>query len=65
RILLTASNEIGTAIQTVNSGLVYRFISKPWDNDELNKIVDGAIAFYDMVSESKKLTGLTKCRTNS
>ncbi len=60
RIMLTAYNDIGVAIQAINEGEVYRFVSKPWKNEELNTVIKKAIAFYDLFQENKRLTKLTK-----
>ncbi|MGR3310173.1 MAG: HD domain-containing phosphohydrolase [Candidatus Brocadiales bacterium] len=60
RILLTAYSDIGIAVQAINRGEVYRFISKPWKGDELNAVVSKAVASYNLIRENKRLTELTK-----
>jgi len=39
RILLTGYSDLASIVGSINDGEVYRFISKPWDNAELQKIV--------------------------
>lgn len=39
RILLTGYSDLAAIVGSINDGEVYRFISKPWDNDSLQKIV--------------------------
>jgi two-component system, probable response regulator PhcQ len=35
RIMLTGHAEVSTAIEAINEGEIYRFLSKPWDDAEL------------------------------
>ena len=39
RILLTGYSDLASIVGSINDGEIYRFISKPWDNTELQKIV--------------------------
>jgi DNA-binding NtrC family response regulator len=39
RILLTGYSDLASIVGSVNDGEVYRFISKPWDNNDLQTIV--------------------------
>lgn len=39
RILLTGYSDLAAIVGSINDGEIYRFISKPWDNVELQKIV--------------------------
>ena len=43
RILLTGYSDLASIIGSINDGEVYRFISKPWDNNDLQKIVAEAV----------------------
>jgi len=43
RILLTGYSDLASIVGSINDGEVYRFISKPWDNQELQKIVAEAV----------------------
>ena len=40
RILLTGYSDLAAIVGSINDGEVYRFISKPWDNTDLQTIVD-------------------------
>lgn len=42
RILLTGYADLNAVIESVNEGEIYRYITKPWQNDELKKIVNKA-----------------------
>lgn len=43
KILLTGYADLQTAIRAINSGEVYRFIQKPWNDDDLAKLVKQAL----------------------
>ncbi|ERL55104.1 MULTISPECIES: response regulator [Psychrobacter] len=42
RILLTGYADLNAVIDSVNEGEIYRYITKPWQNDELKKVVNKA-----------------------
>ena len=39
RVLLTGYSDLDSAIKAVNEGNIYRYISKPWDNDQLREMM--------------------------
>ncbi len=43
RILLTGFADLAAIVGSVNEGEVYRYINKPWDNDELQEIIGSAV----------------------
>lgn len=53
RILLTGYADINSTIKAINEGQIYRYISKPWDDDELKLIIRQALAFQ--YSERRRL----------
>jgi two-component system, sensor histidine kinase and response regulator len=54
RILLTGYTDIDSVIGAINSGEVYRYITKPWDPVDLANTVDKAIERYDLSAELKE-----------
>lgn len=48
RILLTGFSELESAISAINDGKVYRYVAKPWDNDELKGVVIEALDIRDL-----------------
>jgi serine/threonine-protein kinase len=42
RILLTGYTDLAALVGSINDGEIFRFASKPWDNDELRKAVSDA-----------------------
>ena len=43
RILLTGYSDLASIVGSINDGQVYRFISKPWNNEELQQTVAEAV----------------------
>lgn len=54
RILLTGYTDIESVIDAINSGEVYRYITKPWDPVDLANTVDKAIERYELSAELKE-----------
>jgi response regulator RpfG family c-di-GMP phosphodiesterase len=57
RILCTAAEDFRIALQAVNSGEVYRIISKPWHQHELIGTVSQAAESARLRRENERLTG--------
>jgi signal transduction histidine kinase len=55
RIILTGYTDIEALIDSINTGRVYRFITKPWNPTELKVTLKRAIEQYELVLENKKL----------
>jgi len=51
RIMMTAFADLQTAIAAINNSEVFRFVTKPWANDNLIKVVSEGVARYRVVSE--------------
>ena len=60
RILLTGYSDITAAIDAVNDGGIYRFLTKPWDDENLQETVQEAVNQYNLVTENKRLEALAK-----
>jgi DNA-binding NtrC family response regulator len=56
RIILTGYAELSDAIRAVNSGCIYKFIQKPWNNDDLKITVRRALEQYDLIMKNRDLT---------
>lgn len=48
RILLTGYTDLESVISAINQGQIYRYITKPWDPEELLGIVQQAIDVFEM-----------------
>jgi putative two-component system response regulator len=54
KILLTAHADVTTAIDAINNGEVYKFITKPWCDEELRDKVFDAVKRYETAMSLKK-----------
>ncbi len=59
RIILTGYADVEAAIGAINRGGAYRYVSKPWNDNELLLVIKDAFDKYRMVKENKYLTELT------
>ena len=55
RLLITGYADIRAVIDAINQGSVYRYITKPWDPEELQAVIREAAERYDLVAERKRL----------
>lgn len=55
-IILTAYTDLSVAIDAINSGIVYRYLVKPWDTDELKITIRQAFERFDLFNDNKLLT---------
>jgi two-component system sensor histidine kinase/response regulator len=61
RMLLTGFTDVESVISAINTGQIYRYITKPWDPRDLTAAVDRAIERYEMTEQLKeKNMALTK-----
>lgn len=52
RLLLTGYSDWAAMVGSVNEGEVFRFINKPWDNDEIKKTIDQAVSIANTLIET-------------
>jgi two-component system, probable response regulator PhcQ len=55
RMLTTAYSELGEAIEAINSGEIYRYITKPWDLESLHADLRNALELSVLRSERDSL----------
>lgn len=48
RLLLTGYADINAVIEAINKGSIFKYIQKPWDEDELAGTIDSALQLYTM-----------------
>jgi len=63
RIILTGFTDMESIIEAINTGMVYRYIRKPWDKDELKITIDNAIETIMLRRNNKKL--ISELQTNN
>lgn len=61
KLLLTGYTDVSALIEAINSGLVYRYLTKPWNNDDLCLTVSRALEHYEMM-KSRHLLGMENQR---
>jgi len=59
RLLLTGYAEVSSAISAINEGGIYRYISKPWDDEDLLRILHQALELCGLQREKNRLEALT------
>ena len=47
RVMLSAYSDIDAVIQAINAGRVDRYVSKPWEGDELKAVIDRVLEESD------------------
>ncbi len=55
RIMLTGHADTGAIMGAINEGAVYKFILKPWNDDDLRVTVALALEQYDLIQKNKAL----------
>jgi signal transduction histidine kinase len=55
RLLFTGYADVRSIIDAINRGNVYRYITKPWDPDELMAIIREACERHDLLAERRQL----------
>lgn len=56
RILLTGYADINAVIDAINKGQVYRYIQKPWMEDDLRINIEKAFELYTLRKDNRDLT---------
>ena len=56
RMVLTGYADINAAVNAINQGGIYRYILKPWNDDDLKLSIHEAIKRYNLVRENQRLT---------
>jgi len=62
RILLTGYADVSSTIEAINRGEIYRYISKPWDDNDLTLIVHQALEHRRLQNENARLLVLTQAQ---
>ncbi len=56
RIMLTGYSDIKVAIAAINRGGAYRYISKPWNDEEFICVIKDAVKKYHLTKENQRLS---------
>jgi len=55
RILLTGYSDMEAIKDAINRGQIYQYIQKPWNDDQLKKIIENAYHIYALKKRQKNL----------
>jgi two-component system NtrC family sensor kinase len=56
RLVLSGYADTGALVSAINEGQIYRFVAKPWNEDELRVTVTNALERYDLGRKNRELT---------
>ena len=56
RIVLSGYTELESVTSAINEGAIYKFLTKPWDDDLLRDNIRKAFGHYEMEQENLRLT---------
>lgn len=60
RILLTGYADVSSIIEAINRGEIYRYITKPWDDNDMLLLVRDALERKELENEKLRLEELTQ-----
>jgi DNA-binding NtrC family response regulator len=60
RIMLTGYADLQASIDAINKGEVYRFITKPWNDEELKMTVKQSLDYRNLIQANRSLTKTIK-----
>ncbi|NES86244.1 MAG: response regulator [Moorea sp. SIO2B7] len=64
RIILTGFTDVEDLVDAINSGQVYKYITKPWEPNELKAVVDHATETYALLKQRTERLEIAKAQTN-
>ncbi|MBF0272048.1 MAG: EAL domain-containing protein [Magnetococcales bacterium] len=56
RIVLSGYTELSSVIDAVNRGAIYKFLTKPWEDDALSQGIKDAFRLYEMGRENREMS---------
>ena len=60
RIMLTGHADLKSIIDAIDQGEIYRFLLKPWDDEELKMTIRQALDYYHLWKENRMLVRTVK-----
>lgn len=55
RMILTGYTDMEALVEAINSNVVYKYVTKPWSNDELRLTVSRALEHYETIKAHHEL----------
>lgn len=56
RIMITAYADMEALIRSVNRGHIFGYLRKPWDPAELERVVETAVSYRELVEANRRMT---------
>lgn len=56
RLVLSGYTDLNSVTDAINQGAIYKFLTKPWDDDLLRDNVREAFEYYELRQENERLT---------
>lgn len=63
RIMLTGYADVDAIMGAINEGAVYKFITKPWNDEDLRLTVSLALEQFDLITENESLKKQAEVQT--
>ncbi len=60
RIVLTGYADVDAAMGAINRGGAFRYITKPWDDEQLLKDIREAVELYELKQENKRMAAVIR-----
>jgi len=60
RILITGRSDMQITIEAINKGDIFRFLLKPWDDEELRMTLRIAFQYHDLILDNKRLSATVR-----
>jgi putative nucleotidyltransferase with HDIG domain len=60
RIVLTGYSDIEATLRAINEGSIYKFINKPWNDEELKLVVRQALDYHNLIKKNQEYVELIK-----
>ena len=58
RIILTGYADVSAAVDAINKGGAWRYLAKPWNDEELVRVIHEALERYSIIMENRRLNAL-------
>lgn len=55
RIILTGYTDVSVIIDSINKANIYRYLTKPWNDNDLKMAIDQALVIYNLEHDNKNL----------
>lgn len=65
RILLTGYADMSSTVAAVNQGGIYRYVQKPWNDEELQLVIRQGLELRGLEAERRRLQALTHAQNES